>query len=172
MKVLPFSRQFPKGHPKTGQHTHFVEKIWACPEVSILNTDLLKEEILNFQRNEYLYQPKWHTIRTGNRWKDGDMASLRIWSDKPYRSKQIEFAQVEVKKVWQFNIHAVDGELIWQIPGVGSGAFDAVSASISIISRRDGLEAEDFINWFAVHPKKRGAEFSGQIISWSDKIEY
>jgi hypothetical protein len=40
------------------------------------------------------------------------------------------------------------------------------------IARNDGLEWIDFISWFKMHPKKTGAIFTGQIISWSDKIYY
>jgi hypothetical protein len=165
MKVLTCNRAFPKGHPKAGQPTYFVEKIWACPEVSVLNAGLLKEEIINFQRHEYLFQPKHHTIRAGNRFKVGDMASLRVWSDKPYRSKQIEFAQVEVKKVWSVEITM--SHTFWTIQINGKTIYDAEP-----IAANDGLTLEDFVDWFTVHPKKKEQLFTGQIICWSDKIEY
>lgn len=34
---------------------------------------------------------KYHTIRAGNRFKKGDYFSPRIWTDKPYASKQYQF---------------------------------------------------------------------------------
>ena len=42
--------------------------------------------------------PKFHIIQKGNRWKVGDMASLRVWRDTPHRNfnKQIEFTKVEM----------------------------------------------------------------------------
>jgi len=174
MKVLTCSRQFPKGHPKAGQHTNFVEKIWACPEVNILNADLLKEDILNFQRNEYLYLPKWHTIRAGNRWKAGDMASLRVWSDKPYRSKQIEFVQVEIKKTWEFVLRPVksNGEIL--IKGFLNGQLIETNLAEKI-AKNDGLNITEFQHWFCPVGTKFILIlpiFSGQIICWSDKINY
>lgn len=44
---------------------------------------------------------KEHTIRKGKRWKVGDKFSPRIWSGKPYKSKQIILApDTEIKQVF------------------------------------------------------------------------
>jgi hypothetical protein len=179
MKVLTFSRHFPTGHPKAGQPTYFIEQILNVTlprgENGIINRDNINPAILPLINDFILLDGatrKHHTIRAGSRFKPGDMASLRVWSDKPYRSKQIEFAQVEVKKVWPFNIHVVGDGLIWQIPGIGSGAFDTQSNGLKIISENDGLEVRDFLDWFVIHPKAKDKVFAGQIICWSDAIEY
>jgi hypothetical protein len=173
MKVIIFSRFFPKGHPKAGQPTFFVEKIMAgladCQPGWKMNDHFT---IYNWHEYYNCTWPKHHTIRAGNRWKPGDMASLRVWSEKAYRSKQIEFAQVEVKKVWEFNLRVIAGEPLWQLPGVGSGTFDPEVHGLKIIAANDALTVEDFINWFTIHPKKKDQVFSGQIICWSDKINY
>jgi hypothetical protein len=79
---------------------------------------------------------------------------------------------VEVKKVWLFNIHVVGDDLIWQIPGIGSGAFDTKSRGLEIISNNDGLGIRDFIDWFVIHPKAKERVFAGQVICWSETIEY
>lgn len=162
MKVLTFSRHFPKGHPNAGAQTHFVEKIWACPEVCILNGDILKIALLNLQRHEYLYTPKGHTIRAGSRYKPGDMVSLRVWSGRPYCSKQIEFAQVEVKKTWDIEISE-----FWFINGC-----IMEHDQVMELAKNDGLAYDDFIAWFKIHPNKKGDVFRGQIICWSESIEY
>lgn len=186
MKVLTFSRQFPKGHPKAGQPTWFVEKIWKgiWDAYKGSNNPLhpwweqydqafpLWKKGFNVNENIHVHQPKHHTIRAGSRFKPGDMASLRVWSDKPYRSKQVEFAQVEVKKTWEIIIHKVDNEFVWQVKGSGSGLFNTSSESLKIIARNDGLEVQDFIDWFAIHPKKQEQIFTGQIICWNETIEY
>lgn len=183
MRVLTCSRHFPKGHPKAGQRTYFVEKIyksiWDAHKGSTNPLHPYWEQYDqafpvtgDFNENIHQHQPKHHTIRAGSRWKVGDMISLRVWSDKPYRSKQIEFAQVEVKKVWPISIHIVGNELLWQLPGIGSGAFDILSDGLKIIARNDGLKVQDFIDWFSIHPKKKSQLFTGQIICWSDNVEY
>jgi hypothetical protein len=186
MKVLTFSRYYPAGHPKKGRPTGFVEKIlYDLVERKVYSRSKAVEmaRATGIDEHHPMYyidtfhqygcsMSKGHTIRVGNRWKVGDMASLRVWSGYPYRSKQIEFAQVEIKKVWQFNIHVVGDELIWQVPGSGSGSFDTISESLKIIASNDGLEIRDFIDWFAFHPKVKGQAFAGQILCWSDKINY
>jgi hypothetical protein len=100
------------------------------------------------------------------------MASLRVWSDKPYGSKQVEFAQVEVKTVYVFEIYTIGGDLLWRIPGAGGGAFELSSPGLQIVANHDGLDVADFIEWFAIHPKKKNNCFEGQIICWNEHINY
>ena len=170
MKVLTFSRHFPKGHPKAGQPTWFVEKVLN----SVLDrpltfnlSDHLAAEYFDFITIYKGEDKKYHTIRTGNRFKPGDMASLRIWSGLPYRSKQIEFAQVEVKKVWDFVIS--DGN--YSIDTIEQGSF-IPDCDLEKLATNDGLHVDDFWSWFSIHPKATGANFKGQIICWSGQIEY
>lgn len=185
MKYIMCSRHFQKGHPKAGEQTHFVEKILLgllqAEEITIGRCIELARQVFDKDHpmcsynaiRAYDCQPfKGHTIRPGSRFKPGDMASLRVWSGAPYRSKQIEFAQVEVKNVWSFNIHVVDDDLVWQVPGFGSGSFDTKSGGLQIIASHDGLEIRDFIDWFNIHPKAKGQAFTGQIIFWNESINY
>lgn len=173
MKVLMVSRLFPKDHPKFGQQTWFVERIMACLADKVPGWQM-KDDFVLYDWYAYYNctMPKSHTIRAGSRFKPGDMASLRVWTGLPYRSKQIEFAQVEVKKTWEIIIHKIANTLVWNVEGVGSGNFDSLSPSIKIIAGNDGLEVQDFIEWFAIHPKKKDDGFRGQIICWSPNINY
>jgi hypothetical protein len=169
MKVLTFSTLFPKGHPKAGQPTWFVEKVEACLADTIPGWEMSKTFTLHEWDAYYnCTMPKHHTIRAGNRWKVGDMASLRIWSGKPRRSKQIEFAQVEVKKTWPIEIRINNGAIYIEIDGrIRRGLL------YPQIARNDGLEYIDFVNWFMIHPNKiERHTFTGQIICWSDKVDY
>jgi hypothetical protein len=161
MKVLTFSRHFPKGHPKATQPTFFVEKIFAGLTPSITPDPLIIPGFIWAQFDDCKL-PKHHTIRAGSRFKPGDMASLRVWSDKPYRSKQVEFAQVEVKKVWEIEIGAfwwIDNRILEH-------------DQVMNLAKNDGLAYDDFVNWFNIHPKKKEQVFTGQIICWSDKVNY
>ena len=178
MKVLTFSRLFPTGHPKAGMQTRFVEKIWNNFRQSdhSLPAEFSKWiSAFPFKSDEYLNAikaipeqgTKYHTIRSGSRWKAGDMASLRVWSDKPYRSKQIEFAQVDVKRVWDIKIHILNGSI-----GINVGGVAMKGVSGPLIAKNDGLEWIDFVSWFNIHPKKKHQLFTGQIICWSDAIDY
>jgi hypothetical protein len=168
MKVLTFSKQFPKGHPRAGDPTHFAERIMACLADKQPGWTM-KDDFVQYDWYAYYNctNIKYHTVREGSRWKPGDMASLRIWSDKPYRSKQIEFAQVEVKKVWpvEINMRQTSPVIIINDKLL---TFDVGR----ILAQNDGLSLTDFINWFYIHPKKKEQTFTGQIISWSSEIEY
>lgn len=163
MKVLTFSRQFPKGHPKEGQPTRFPEKIMAYLADKVPNWTM-KDDFILYDWHEYYNctNHKHHTIRPGSRFKPGDIVSLRVWSDKPYRSKQIEFAQVEVKKVWEIEISA-----FWFI---NNSILE--HEKVIELAKNDGLEYDDFISWFNIHPKKNNEVFRGQIICWSNEVNY
>lgn len=168
MKVLTFSRYYPKGHPKAGQPTWFVEKIEACLADIIPGWEMSKTFTLHEWEPYYnCTMPKYHTIRSGSRFKPGDMASLRVWSGAPYRSKQVEFAQVEIKKVWPVEIRIRQTSPVMLLDG-DRLTFDAVK----MIAGNDGLSIVDFISWFSIHPKKNTDGFRGQIICWSDAINY
>lgn len=155
MRVITVSRTFPGYHPKAGEPTYFVEKILAGLGLITID-DPVWELILALDW-------KYHTIRVGSRWKVGDMASLRYWQGKPRQkgSKQIEFAQVEIKKVWPIKIV---GEFIFN-------QFDNVwfAAHLNQLSANDGLSVDDLKAWFKMPVKKT---FIGQIICWSDKVNY
>lgn len=167
MKVLTFSRHFPKGHPRQGEPTWFVESVLnsVMRKDGILNLDDLKPEVRALINDFALTtneKQKDHTLRAGSRFKPGDMASLRVWSDKPYRSKQIVFAQVEVKKVWEIEISE-----FWFI---NNSILE--HGKVIELANNDGLSYDDFIAWFNIHPKKKSDVFRGQIICWDENIEY
>lgn len=161
-RVIIFSRQFPAYHPKKGQPTFFVEKIFTDLYLQNLidnnNMDepLLEEEIKNFYTKTW--EPKGHTIRAGNRWKVGDWFSPRVWSGKPYASKQIIIAPlIELKNVYDITIL---GMTVW----VNGKVIN--SLEYSELAANDGLSLADLKSWFSKPP------FNGQILCWNDKINY
>lgn len=149
MKYIMFSRKFPAYHPKKGQDTEFITKVMA----SLFDTD------------KFEVAPKHHTIRGGSRWKVGDVFSARYWEGLPYRSRQIEFAEIQIKQIWEF-------ELKWEIDIFGRRAlFGFINGNlikkegILEFSQNDGLSIQDMNDWFT-------GPFKGQIICWNDKIKY
>lgn len=87
--VITVSRHFLKNHPAAGEPTHFVESILEGIKTTTI-------------RGNYDY---WSNIvdevNAGT-----SILSLRFWSDKPYRSKQIEFAKctkLDAKEVFVTN---------------------------------------------------------------------
>jgi hypothetical protein len=170
MKVLTFSRFYPSYHPKKGHETFFVEKI-TKGLVQITGAGVGIHEKVDFNLElYYLCNPKFHTIRAGNRWKVGDWFSPRVWSGKPYRSKQIEFAPpIQVKKVWPITIqpHNEHGFVIHINDRYVADWEGTANITQSELAKNDGLEKADLLHWFRV-PKP----FTGQIICWNENIEY
>jgi hypothetical protein len=175
-RVITFSRYFPKAHPRAGEPTYFVEKIWRCYADHIGSVFDLGDyqrdyddrpdrthEIISIMK----FDPKHHTIRAGNRWKVGDKFSPRVWSGKPYASKQIVIApDIELKKVWDINI--TWGDYSWFI----SSKENSRPMSLDLIAKNDGLEPSDFKSWFNTSKRSNYGSFTGQILCWNESINY
>lgn len=135
--VITLSRVFPKVHPRHGEPTMFKEHLG--------NT-------LNRSHNGE-NRRKLHTIRMNfDRWahnitkiNNGDFfLSIRQWSDKPYRSKQVEIYQLRNNIGYQRITLIYDNntdELQCYIDGLSF-------IDIETLAANDGLSLEDFKNWF------------------------
>lgn len=173
-RVITFSRFFPIYHPKAGEPTYFVEKILNSLGVTI--QQVAKEKPYNNAAhiiNDFFVMDgsdtKHHTIRSGNRWKVGDTFSPRVWKGKPYNSPQIQFApDIEIKKVWNFDIYFEPyHKVVFKINHKQQNI-----KQMEILAKNDGLEYIDLLDWFKVHPKLKAFHFEGQIICWSDTVNY
>jgi hypothetical protein len=188
-KVITFSRTFPSYHPKAGDETFFVEKIIK----SISPHDYKRGELISFFNYSAQHSddnvaladykicaaatPKHHTIRAGKRFKVGDMCSPRVWSDKPYRSKQISIApDIKITKIYNFRMIPA----LWYdeceftlTTGDGNELLLDIKA-VTKIANNDGLTLEEFFYWFAGSNMActNRKPFIGQIICWSNEISY
>lgn len=168
-RVLTFSRFFPAYHPKAGQPTFFVEKLWESIYLDNVGWDgfwPLVNSGNGFDIGLHgKYQPKHHTIRSGNRWKAGDKFSPRVWSSKPYQSKQIIIApDIEINNVWSFDLLNRNGQAIPIINGV-----ERKTEMLLKLAINDGLDMFDLLDWFKF-PKQQLTDF--QIICWSQEVNY
>lgn len=184
-RVLPFSQSYPSYHQRAGAPTYFVEQIWNGfkalraestsdmeDNVNKLNKHLPHDIVYKFLKNLHnqtvFFTTKYHTIRIGNRWKVGDMFSPRVWSGKPYNSKQIILApDIEVKKVWNIEIYSEGDDIIQIIQTDGFNKGELIE--IEEVAANDGLSYADFVNWF---PVKKGESIFAQIICWNQNIQY
>lgn len=184
-KVILFSRTFPKGHLREGEQTYFVEAFWNALRLEGLSARTIDGSILQYSNyldktnqltDKYLENlkilgPKYHTIRSGHRFKVGDKFSPRVWSGLPYRSKQLTIApDVEVKAVFDFTINP-EASLIVGVKRDSAELFNYhfhMGKATEIIANNDGLSLEDFASWFGDFKKP----FTGQIICWTDKLNY
>ena len=168
-RPIMFSRVFPSYHPKKGEPTLFVEKIWKSLAGTNCEWDLqnfmVVTKLLELQLPIMHHAPKHHTIRAGHRWKIGDNFSPRVWSGIPYRSKQIIIApDIEIKKIWDikivgFNIYINKVQLI------GHSTHEPYVE----LANNDGLLINDFWDWF---DQKYAEPFDGQIICWNESVNY
>ncbi len=162
MRVITFSRFFPAYHPRKGEPTYFIEKIWA----GLADTTDRMQGAVDMDFHEYYncQSPKWHTIRAGNRWKVGDMFSPRYWSGKPYCSKQEFITEpLEIKKIWTFEIGTTGTYALNEDYSISLTAKQVIE-----IATNDGLHVNDFFAWF----EKSKKPFYGQIICWNENINY
>lgn len=98
---------------------------------------------------------KGSTIRGKARCKEGDELSLRVWSGKPYRSKQRELFRIPCQATADVRIYedrlSLDGMV-------------CTTRERDAVVRREGFENwEAMRDWFqATH----GLPFSGEMIIW------
>lgn len=177
--TLNFMQEFPDG-----MSTNFVGKIVKAinetGEVSIftINRFFNDCEFENI-RNKYsslislkpsiaflkrIENPKLHTIRRGNRWKEGTPIHFKIWTGKPYVDKTFNFAPVIPCKGVQ------EIEFKWRKTATGRCVnvfIDGkdVTTNIELIDNlavNDGFDnRKDFFEWFK-------DDFKGQIIHWTN----
>lgn len=126
---------FPKYHPRAGEPTEF--------------------------RAKFLAGEKVHTIRANENgyYKEGDIISVREWSGKPYRSKQVmirDAVRIGVVPIY-FNDDSTYA-FIGKIP---------VRVLKSEIAENDGLALNDFMHWFFPQNLTR-KEFRGSLIYLTD----
>jgi len=171
-KVITFSRQFPVTHPKAGKETNFVEQILNSINIDYRDAEYVKQlEELNPQLNRHLVFDFWttlntkienkkgHTIRAGQRFEALEIFTPRVWSAKPYGSKQIIIApEMQIAKTFTF-------EMDYDKILVQKKWLDFFE--INAVSKNDGLEYQDFLDWF-----KFPGNFTGQAIVWDKTIEY
>lgn len=117
--VRTFSRVFPSYHPRAGEPTYFAEQFLNSLEIDYCGVEyrnqLFELNCIGDDKTR-LCESFWedlvemdgrkhHTIRAGNSMNVYDKFSPRIWTGKPYHSKQLIIApDVEIKKIWNIDI--------------------------------------------------------------------
>lgn len=161
-----------------GDPTFFVEKIWMSliqsGQISLGRAIELSQQtgIGSFDMNnirKFNAGCKHHTIRAGRRFKDGELASLRVWSDKAYRSPQIAIAHADIPvRVFDFEIDHGTG--VMSINGTYTFEYEGFEDGDELLAANDGLSYYELQQWF--RPAYMKADFIGQIICWNPELEY
>jgi hypothetical protein len=149
--VITVSRNFFKGHPRAGEETGFKD--------ALVNG-------LGIKRPDYTGYLKLHTIRAGEYWKKvvekvnagTHVLCLRQWSGLPYKSKQVEFMQIEKLGYQEFEFKYNGDCMTPYIDGCPISP-----DKLHDVAENDGLKYDDFLAWFK-YPKP----FKGLILHFTD----
>lgn len=128
--VLMLSTVFPKRHPKAGEPTNF-------------NTQICETKIHTIRANFELWKKRFEDIEDG--WAE---LSVRIWSGKPYKSKQIEIAKL-TKYDDEIGIQRLSfarGELY--TPVIDEDKLGGRGIDVINLAKNDGLSLTDWESWF------------------------
>lgn len=161
--VITLSRKFPKGHRKEGEPTFFKEKFMFgqqcqfCPPKD-MNTNypecdecLMKcspEKYHTIRANYELWAKRFEEVERGEA-----CISVREWTDKPYRSPQVEIARltkehgIGLQKLTFRRVEEITSRtFVTGVPALlgYSPCFDARN-----LASNDGLDFEDWRSWFA-----------------------
>ena len=125
--ILTISEKFPSAHNRAGDKTLFEEKIKQ------------KSKIHTIRENYDFWKKRIDEIQAGRA-----CLSIRKWSGRPYRSKQIEifnFTDVGIEK------------LEWDVLGWFVDSYDN-DLTTKDLAKNDGLSYNDFKSWFKKYPEK------------------
>lgn len=129
--VLTVSRTFPKTHKRAGEQTFFPEMILTAL-MGYKKGHGLIEKIHTIRANYELWEKRAKEINDGKA-----ILSIRYWSEKPYRSKQVEICQLTKIGVQKCNI-------LLTVALIDS----TKTVTLENISKNDGLSFDDFVEWF------------------------
>lgn len=140
--VITVSRKFPATHPRRGEQTGFVEGI------------IEKTKLHTIRSNYILWKKRFEKIDAGEA-----CLSLRYWTGKPYCSKQQEFLRltkedgIGIQKVTMrqeiIQSSVFVAEKMTPIAYISRPEFETNLAPLSYISMNDGLQPDEFIDWFS-----------------------
>lgn len=146
--VITLSKTFPKGHQREGESTNFDKKfllgIGACPDCSIGNkcNSCLKRMCFKLIHTIRANYPLWKK-RIAEVERGEACLSVRKWSDKPYRSKQVEIARLTKEDGVGIQMLALNQSITSAIVLYTDG-----DESMSDISTNDGFSYRDWKEWF------------------------
>lgn len=158
-RVLMLAKTFPAYHVRKGEPTEFVDSYFRHLQEIYLKDTLGGVGVHIHQK------VKKHTMRTGHRWRTGDIADVREWSGAPYRTKQVKLFEAKIERVYSVEIYRNEDrqELHVVIGGKQYG-----EEILPLLAANDGLSLDDFMSWFRYFKQP----FDGQIICFTKRSLY
>lgn len=122
------SQQFPQTHKRCGEPTNFVDKI------------AYQEKIHTIRANYELWEKRIDEINAGRA-----VLSVRVWTGKPYRSKQREVFAFEGVGIERMLLGQVEDGTMYHVAEKDNSL---TYIRTPLVASNDGLSVEDFKEWF------------------------
>ena len=129
--VITLSRCFLANHSKAGEPTNFKEKF------------LRGEKIHTIRANYPLWEKRIKEVQDGRA-----VLSVRQWTGKPYRSKQVEIATLTAGSNVGIQLMELTNDFAECIIGGHHHSYVAVA-------KKDGLHPADWLDWFSSYEFSR-----------------
>lgn len=125
--VLILSKVFPKIHKRAGEETEFELKF-------VFGGKLEKKHTI--RANYPLWKKRMAEVQQGKA-----VLSVRQWTGKPYRSKQVEIARLTAA-------HGVGIQMLKMIDLFRPATIDGHKVELPDLAANDGLSFNDWYDWF------------------------
>jgi len=142
--ILTLCRVFPATHSQAGKLTGFEGKLKSGEKIHTIRHNA-----------KDVWQERYKGIEQGRKY-----LSVREWMGRPYNSEQREFARYDRIGLQHIRMVRVSSG---EIPQVW---VDGKSVPIEEVARHDGLNLEDFIEWFFGGDK--ADTFDGVVIHFTN----
>ena len=130
--VITLSQNFPAMHKQAGKPTNFKEKF------------LRGEKIHTIRANYPLWEKRIKEVQDGRA-----VLSVRQWTGKPYRSKQVEITTLTAEdEIGVQTARIVAGIYLKIIFGENFEHYFVSEEELTLLAKNDGLSLEDWKEWF------------------------
>lgn len=128
--VITLSEYFPVKHKRVGEETNFKKKF------------LNGEKTHTIRMNYPLWEKRIKEVQKGRA-----VLSIRQWTGKPYRSKQIEIATLTAKNgIGVQKLIFVGNDIMLPVVEYGGNKFR--SMDMYRLASNDGLSFKNWVDWF------------------------
>lgn len=136
--VITLSRHFLANHKRAEEETHFKEKFLLGQGLTDYDTPSMAK-IHTIRANYPLWEKRIKEVQ-----EERAVLSIRQWTGKPYRSKQVEIATLTAGSGVGIQLMELTNDLSECI--VGDHRHSYVS-----VAKNDGLHPADWLDWFSCY---------------------
>ena len=141
--VITLSRHFLANHKRAGEETHFKEKFILGQGLTDYDTPSMAK-IHTIRANYPLWEKRIKEVQEGRA-----VLSIRPWTGKPYRSKQVEIAMLTAENGVGVQKARIMPEANFLIAiDENYDKYLCTADEIEKIAQNDGLSIEDWKEWF------------------------